>query len=108
MKGFELNINDNIISGGIENGLTGIVISCRENKCQLDFSSLDHTGMISSIWYSSILKLGDKIMIKAVEINHASAPAEIRDYKDKELMNKIDLDSYYRMRKELVSEGLIK
>lgn len=107
MKGFELIVNKRKTSGGVTMGITGISLTYRDNACRVLFSSMDETGMFSQTWYSSELSLGDRIMISYQEIDNPSPPERIIDYHDKELVDKLTLEGYYRMRDELIKEGLI-
>lgn len=107
MRGFKLKIHGKEISGAIEVGITNIVLSCKENQFHLTFSSLDETGMISQVWYSSYLELGDRLSIIFDDTYGVSQPMEVRDYTNKDAMDRLLLQSYHRLREELVNEGLI-
>lgn len=107
MKGFELLVNGCQIRGGIHKGVTGVIITYKDNACSILFSSLSDAGMFSQTWYSSNLALDDKIIILCKEIDNPSEPESILDYNDKELLNKLQLETYYKMRDELIKEGLI-
>jgi hypothetical protein len=104
MRGFILQVNEECISGAIDEGLTSIIITCKENRCRLCFSSLDKSGMLSYTWYATDMKTGDGLNIFYMDNIRASEAKEIRDY-NKSLEDSLDL--YMRLRKELTEEGLI-
>lgn len=107
MKGFELLVNGCQIRGGIRTGITGVSITYKHNACRILFNSLSDAGMFSQTWYSSNLTLGDKVIISYQEIDNPSQPERNLDYNDKELLNKLELENYYRIRDELMKEGVI-
>lgn len=89
MIGFELNINGEKISAGLEKGvvsiiLTKVVTTIGEesiDSIDLDFTGLDTSaiGIEESIdWYKTPLKAGDEITIKVKEISNNSTPVEVR------------------------------
>ena len=103
MKGFEITINGHRVKGAVPKGITGVLISYKDRACRIFFNSLTEAGMFAQTWYSSDLVLGDKIIISYQEIDAPSPAMSIRDYKDEKEM----LESYYKMRDELIEEGLI-
>lgn len=108
MKGFVLKINGKCISGSIKEGITSIILTCKENQCHVHFGSLDKSGMFSCTWYSADLKTGDCLKIRLEDIISISEIKEIRDYnRSLEESQKENLDLYRRLKKELIEEGLI-
>jgi len=80
MKGFTLQMNGECISGAIENGITSIIITCKEGQCHVHFGSMDNSGMLAYTWYSSDMEIGDGLNICFEDIIHISEVREIRDY----------------------------
>jgi|SRR5690606_170765 len=107
MKGFKLLTGDKEITGGIHAGITGIIITHKENISQILFNSLDDSGMLSYTWYSSNLVYGDKLTISYQHISKCSNPIQTLDYSNQEQMDKLALENYYRLREELKEEGVI-
>jgi hypothetical protein len=107
MRGFELTINGEKIEGAIGEGITSIVLSCKDNQYNINFGSMDNTGMLTYTWFSSDLKQGSKLKIVSKEVSVTLNPIDIRDYNNKEQMDKLELESYFKLRDELIKEGLI-
>ena len=108
MKGFKLQMNGECISGAIDNGITSILVSNKEGKYRVVFSSMDNTGMFSYTWYSSGMEIGDHLSISFEDIIHVSEVKETRDYNiTLEESQKRDLETYYKLKAELIKEGII-
>lgn len=113
MIGFELNINGEIISAGMDNGVVSI-IATRLTDEYVDSIDLDFTGLNTSEkgneetidWHKSKLKVGDEITIKVKEIITNSTPIEIRK-KNRDSENERKLKSYYTLKNELENKGLL-
>ena len=107
MKGFELTVNEKKIKGAIKGGITDVLLTCRDNQYYICFGSMDDTGMLSYTWYSSNPEDGAKFTVSVEDIAETSEPAVIMDYGNKEQSNKLSLESYYKLRDELIKEGVI-
>lgn len=108
MKGFELTVNGKKIKGAIEKGSTGVLLTYKDNQYHVDFGSMDETGMRSYTWHSSNLEDGAKLTISVEEIAETSETAVVRDVNNEEQLNKSSLENYYKLRDELIKEGVIK
>lgn len=106
MTGFILQIDNKSISGAIDEGITSILLTFKEGLFRLHFGSLDKSGMISHTWYATDLKVGDHLKIRFTDI---SSPSEAQDVVNYNLLDtdKISLDYYYRLKKELIEEKLL-
>lgn len=104
MIGFILQIDNKIISGAIEEGSTSILLTFKEGLFRLHFGSMDKSGMISYRWYAADLKIGDHLKIS---FTHISNPSEVQEVVNYNLLDgdKVSLDYYYRLKKELIEEG---
>lgn len=110
MKGFILKTPHKIISGGLDSGITDVLISNKEFYYKLHFGGLDDTN-ISYTWHSVEVQPGDIFTISYQEINHPSPVIKIRDYsKSNSPTNEDNRDTlawYYRLKQELIEEGLL-
>src|SRR6218665_93595 len=104
MKGFELTVNEKKIKGAIKEGSTCVILTHRDNEYNIYFGSLDNAGMLSYIWYSSKPEDDAKFTISVEDIGETSEPAVIMDYSNKEQLNKLSLEYYYKLRDELAKE----
>ena len=113
MIGFELNINGERISAGLEKGVVSIIVTRLSDEL-IDSIDLDFTGLNTSEkgneetidWHKSKLKVGDELAIKVKDIITNSSPIEIRK-KNRDSENERKLKSYHALKKELESKGLI-
>jgi hypothetical protein len=107
MKGFTLHVGEERISGTIAEGITGIIVTYREDQCRIDFSSLDKGGIRAYTWYAADMKEGDCLDIFFEDVTSVSE-AKIRDYNkspDESMQESLEL--YRKLKKELIEEGLI-
>jgi hypothetical protein len=108
MKGFTLRVNDECISGAIDEGITGIIVTYREGRCHANFGSMDKSGMLSYTWYTADMEKGDCLNICFEDIITVSEARETRDYnKSQEEREKESVELYRKLKKELIEEGLI-
>lgn len=113
MIGFELNINGERISAGLEKGVVSIIVTKLSDEL-IDSIDLDFTGLNTSEkgneetidWHKSKLKVGDELTIKVKDIITNSSPIEIRK-KNRDSENERKLKSYHSLKKELENKGLI-
>jgi hypothetical protein len=105
MKGFVLKINGKHIAGAIDEGITGVLLTCKNDVCHVDFGSMDKTGMIAYTWYSADLKMDDCLTVCFEDIGATSEPQNIRDYNN--LSMEESLIWYRQLKQELIEEGLI-
>jgi coenzyme F420-reducing hydrogenase delta subunit len=109
MRGFVLRINEKCISGAIEEGITSVIVTWKENRCHIHFGSMSKNGMVSYIWYVSDMKISDCFNVDFKEINDVSEAEGIRNYNKLQDVNeqKNDLELYFKLKKELIGEGMI-
>jgi hypothetical protein len=107
MKGFTLRVNNECISGAIDEGITGIIVTYSENQCRMYFSSLGKSGMLSYTWYAANMEDGDCLNICFEDITSVSEAKETRGYnKSQKESMKESLELYWKLRKELIEELL--
>jgi hypothetical protein len=108
MKGFILCVDEECISGAVDEGITGIIVTYRDNQCRVHFSSLNKDGMQACIWYTADMKEDDCLNICFENITSVSETKKIIDYnKLPEESMKENLELYRKLKKELTEEGLI-
>jgi hypothetical protein len=107
MKGFTLYINEKHVSGAIDEGITSILITCKENRCHVNFGSLDKSGLLSYTWYASDMETGDCLNICFEDIMNVSEVQEMRDYNKSFDAQKESLEFYRKLKKELIEEGIL-
>jgi hypothetical protein len=106
MKGFILKTGSEIISAGLDNGLTDMLISNKEFYYLLKLGGLDAAN-ISHIWYNTELQLGDSFSITYDKIERISTPIRIGNDLNTPEDDRVLLKSYYKLKQELIEEGLI-
>ena len=106
MTGFILQVDNKYISSAIKEGITSILLTLKEDRFRLYFGSLDKSGMHSYIWYVTDSKIGDRLKISFTNIISLSKPQEVVNYNSLD-EDKLDLDYYHRLKKELIQEGLL-
>lgn len=108
MIGFSLKRGNDVVYAAVQAGSIGVIISNKEGTLKVSLSGIDAHG-VYYVWYDDKICIGDSILIKYENINEQmlSTPIFIRDVKDKESENKLLLDSYYKLKKELLAEGLL-
>ena len=107
MTGFILQIDNKIISGTIEEGITSILLTFKEDRFRLHFGSLDKSGMISDVWYATDLEIGDHLIINFTNVDSPSKAQEVVNYNLLD-EDKLNLDYYHRLKKELIEEGQLR
>ena len=98
MKGFSLQVNGECLSGAIDHGITNVLVTNKEGRFRVDFSSLDITGMLSYTWYASDLQIGDCLKVCFEDIPHGSEVSAFRDYNDAEALKKESLKFYRKLK----------
>jgi hypothetical protein len=108
MKGFTLRVNKECISGAINEGITGVIVTYKEGRYHVSFSSMDKSGMLSYTWYAADMEEGDCLSICCEDVTSVSKAPKIRDCnKSQEEAQKESLELYRKLKKELIDEGLI-
>lgn len=107
MKIVNLQLNDKVFRGGIEVGITSILISFKKPQYSLTFGSLDDTGMKATTWMSSDIEIGDKLIISFDDATEVSNPIDTVDYNDISKIDDFRLKSYYQLRDELIKDGIL-
>lgn len=99
MKGFDIYINNQKISAAVETGIVTIIIN---NKAEIFVSGIDNRAFQNIRWLHKKLKYKDVIKITTSEIRENSLH-EIEQTDRQELLAK-----YFRLKKTLTEEGLLK
>ncbi|MDR0604401.1 MAG: hypothetical protein LBG80_08890 [Bacteroidales bacterium] len=108
MKGFTLCVNEELIYGAIDEGITSVIVTCKEGQFHVYLGSLDKSGMLSYTWYAADMRTGDCLNICYEDITSVSEARETRDYnKSQEEPLKESLELYRKLKKELIEEGII-
>lgn len=101
MEGFELIIKDQIIRATTnQQDLLSIILFCDKKGIDIHFCGNSITSYVT--WFSSNLKVGDKLQINIVDVKESSFPQNINKKKDEEL-----LELYNYLKNKLANEGLI-
>jgi hypothetical protein len=101
-------MNGKCISGAIENGITNIIVTYKKDQCHVYFGSMDNSGLLAYTWYTSDIEIGDSLNICFEDIIHISEAREIRNYnRTLEKSQKEDLETYRKLKKELIEKGVI-
>ncbi len=108
MKGFVVKTKDCVTYAALNEGSVGIVITNKEGDYRLGINGMDTQG-IAYVWQSDVLCVGDSISIEydGIDKSMVSEPLLIRDVNDSKSENQLLLDSYYKLRQELLDEGLL-
>lgn len=106
MKGFIVNINDKNIVAAMENGIADVLITNKEGPYRLLLGGMDDKT-ISYSWYSVDLELDDSFTVTYDEVECVSIPKRIWDAKNNPEDDLAILESYHKLKQELIEEGLI-
>lgn len=108
MNGFSLKHNNEAICAALETGSIGIVISNKDGEFSISFNGMDSQGIYYE-WYNQKICTNDSITVKYEHINEStvSQPISIRDMNNKKVEDKLLLNSYFKLKQELLDEGLI-
>ena len=106
MKGFVLNTGNRTISGGLENGIAGVLITNKEGLYRLNFGGMDNDG-VSYTWYTANLEPGDSFTLCYDEIVDVSPAKKSLNNINTDEDDKRALESYYKLKAELIAEGII-
>lgn len=103
MNGFILKLNGEVFAGAMD-GCSTITITGKNDTFRLEFGGMDKLAH-SCVWCTKTLEAGDRLSIKYTDIDESeiSAFAEFIDVVDEFKL----LESYHRMKQELIDEGLI-
>lgn len=109
MKGFSLQIGDQVVYAASENGTVGVLISNKEGELSINLNGMDSEGIYYS-WYNKKIGVGDCFTITYNYIDEAviSKPIFVRDVADAESENKLLLTAYHELRQELLDKGILK
>lgn len=106
MLGFEIKVNEEDVMHVASEGPSVSVVMFVSQKDDKDSRYMTVGGMDSKLyhfsWTGKIIKSGDKVRIRVVEID-APDPVVERFPHDRETIRR----GYYRMKKELEEHGLI-
>jgi sRNA-binding carbon storage regulator CsrA len=100
MKGFKLNFKEQQIFGGIEDGITSLLIS-NKDRLYIHFGSLTSNGITFFTWYSADLHIGDTFTIQFLNITKTTVPQDTITNNLAKRRSEIELDLYRRLKQEL-------
>ena len=106
MKGFVLNTGNEIISGGLNNGGTNVLISNKEGLYRLNFGGVDDNGVFYT-WYNANLEIGNSFTLWYDEIADISPARKFLNNMNTAEDDKHALELYHKLKQELIDEGLI-
>ena len=106
MKGFTVLRDGKPLHAVVENGVTSIVISNKEGHYSIYVGGTEANGL-SYTWLSEALAENDVIEVRFEEfdLSSVSEAVSIHDSRDEEATDRLLLESYYRVKKELKDEG---
>lgn len=106
MKGFAVLKSESEFHSAIGGGVMSVVISNKNGYYSIYVGGTESGGM-SYTWLSEALKEGDAIEVRYVDIDteEITEPEIVRDTNDKEAEDKMLLESYYILKKQLQDEG---
>lgn len=104
MKGLALNINGQIVKAG---GYAGVVMSNKDSCLRISLIGCDKE--YSYTYLSRNLRIGDNIIVAYEDIAEPDllSPVNIIDHRNPEELKRCALEEYYRLRQELIEEGLL-
>lgn len=103
MRGFILKTGGKVILGGLDSGITSVLISNKEGPYRLCFGSMDDKNL-SYTWYAADLEQGESFIITYDEIEHVSEPQRIGDGRNTHEDDLRLLESYHKLKQELIEE----
>ena len=109
MRGFIVIQSQETVNAAIEKGSVSILISNKEGDYSVYVGGMDVDGVFYT-WISRKLVENDSFEIRLSDFEPSSVSefASKRDVRDEESENNLLLEAYYRLRNELVDEGLLK
>ena len=110
MKGFTVSSSvAPLAKAAIESGNVTVMITNKEGKYSLQLSALDSTGTIDHTWISRPLLEDEVLNVVFEEIDESSVSEvqSVRDFNDEVNETRLLLESYYRLRDELIQEGVL-
>lgn len=110
MIGIELELNEEIISAAIPEGVLSLIITQVKNDIEdsvnIDFTGMDAINSNYIDWNSKQLKEGDSLIVRIKKVEEISSPVNIKNI-DKQLEREQKLKNYYSLKQSLEKEGLI-
>jgi hypothetical protein len=110
MIGIELELNEEIISAAIPEGVLSLIITQVKNDIEdsvnIDFTGMDAINNNYIDWNSKQLKEGDSLIVRIKKVEEISSPVNIKNI-DKQLEREQKLKNYYSLKQSLEKEGLI-
>ena len=105
MKGFTVRINDEVYNIALESGGVGVLITNKEGEYIVTLHGTDGKGVYHQ-WHKKKLQLGDILIIKPDSTLRSVEPLQyVRDYEDREAIDKLQIAEYMRLKAELMDEG---
>ena len=104
MKGIALDFNGHTVKAG---GYAGVIMSNKESGLRISLIGCDKN--CSYTYFSHDLKIGDNIIVWYEDIDESdvSAPVSTLDYGNPDDVKRSVLNEYYRLRQELIDDGLL-
>lgn len=110
MKGFKLKVGGKVLSGAVEAGFANCLVYRKEGRFRIDFGAVDTEGVFYT-WHARDLEIGDSFEVEytCIDKPDVSQPVQVEKPKimDVDEENKLLLESYYKMKEELINERLI-
>lgn len=104
MKAFLVKHNDKEIRFSLSEGAFGVMISNKEYHLTVSCSGMDGQGLCH-YWYQERINDGDVISIEFHDNDVTALSASfVRDVTDEEKENKLMLENYFRLKRELEEE----
>lgn len=108
MNGFRWKKEGEEVCAALPCGSVGMLLTNKEGDCTVSLQGMDAQGVFY-VWCRAKLRVGDSLTVglEAVEEADVSEPISVRDARDEEAERRLLLDSYHRLRQELIGEGLL-
>lgn len=108
MNGFSIKINEEFINIALDSGSVGILISNKEGNLEVCINGMDCNG-VYYVWYNKEMIMNQSIDIEFKTISHSviSKPIFIRNVNDTKHEEKLLLESYHKLKNDLLAQGLI-
>ncbi|MBE6307763.1 MAG: hypothetical protein E7087_00425 [Bacteroidales bacterium] len=108
MNGFIIKAGEENIYAALKSGSFGIIISNKEGDFNISINGMDENALFYS-WEHRKLNLNEVITIAFDTLDESviSTPTNIRDVNNTIQEQELELELYYKLKKELLDKGLI-
>ena len=102
MRGFTVIQSSETVKAAIDNGSVSVIISNKEGDYSLNLGGMDEEGVFYT-WISRPLIENEsfEIIFNDIDSSSVSEVVSIRDVRDEESENRLLLEAYHRLKKEL-------